>query len=335
VNVEAAACTDCGAQLAPGLLSCPGCNRLMHREKLVELTQRAAAEERAGELSAALGTLRQTLELLPAGTLQRGAILTRMEQLSATIDGRAPAAAADKRVGTGKLAGLSVLGLFLLKFKSALALLAANAKLLLIGLTKLPTLLSMLLYVRWADTSSAGLALGLVASIYVHEVGHVAALRRYGIAASAPMFIPGFGALVRLKQYPTHVHEDARTGLAGPLWGLGAALLALLLSYMLHSPTARTVASLGALLNLFNLVPVWQLDGARGLRALSKNQRLSVAAVALLAGALVHHWMPALVGAVTLVRAFGNDAYQAGDRGVHATFLALVCAHAALFLLAQ
>src|SRR3989454_12639768 len=65
-------------------------------------------------------------------------------------------------------------------------------------------------------------ALGVVLSIYVHEMGHVQALQRYGIKATAPMFIPGVGAVVRLKQYPASPREDARVGLAGPLGGLGA-----------------------------------------------------------------------------------------------------------------
>src|SRR2546430_4861243 len=66
-------------------------------------------------------------------------------------------------------------------------------------------------------------ALGVVLSIYVHEMGHVQALQRYGIKATAPMFIPGVGAVVRLKQYPADRREDARVGLAGPLWGRPAA----------------------------------------------------------------------------------------------------------------
>ncbi len=60
-------------------------------------------------------------------------------------------------------------------------------------------------------------------------MGHVAALHRYGIPASAPTFIPGLGALVRLKQHPASPKEDARVGLAGPIWGLAAAAFALLL----------------------------------------------------------------------------------------------------------
>ncbi len=37
----------------------------------------------------------------------------------------------------------------------------------------------------------------------------------------APMFLPGFGAVVRMQQYPVDAREDARVGLAGPIWGLG------------------------------------------------------------------------------------------------------------------
>ena len=68
-------------------------------------------------------------------------------------------------------------------------------------------------------------ALGFVICIYVHEMGHVAELRRFGIAASAPMFIPGLGAFVSLKQLPANVTQDSRVGVVGPIWGLGAAAI--------------------------------------------------------------------------------------------------------------
>src|ERR1700689_2677115 len=75
---------------------------------------------------------------------------------------------------------------------SAALLLLSKGKLLLLGLTKLSTLLSMFAFfgVYWTLYGWA-FALGLVLSIYVHEMGHVSALRRYGIPATAPMFIPG------------------------------------------------------------------------------------------------------------------------------------------------
>jgi Zn-dependent protease len=171
-----------------------------------------------------------------------------------------------------------------------------------------------------------GFGLGLVASIYVHEVGHVAALKRYGIAASAPMFVPGLGAFVRMTQYPTDAHEEARTGLAGPLWGLVAAVCAALLGKLAHSSTCIAVASAGATLNLFNLIPVWMLDGARGLRALNRAERFAVAAVAGATALATHQWMPAIVATVTMARAATSDAHPQGDRRMFALFAALVVA---------
>jgi Zn-dependent protease len=121
-----------------------------------------------------------------------------------------------------------------------------------------------------------------VASIYVHEIGHVAALRRYGIAASAPMFVPGLGAFIRSSQYPATPREDARVGLAGPLWGLYAVGAC----YAVHLATGwqslAAIARVGAWINLFNLLPVATLDGGRGFASLARGQRWL--AVALLAG---------------------------------------------------
>jgi Zn-dependent protease len=118
-----------------------------------------------------------------------------------------------------------------------------------------------------------------VASIYVHEIGHVAALRRYGIPASAPMFVPGLGAFIRSSHYPATPREDARVGLAGPLWGLFAAGV----FYAAHLATGwqslAAIARVGAWINLFNLLPVATLDGGRGFSSFTRTQRWLAAAL--------------------------------------------------------
>src|SRR5205823_28674 len=100
-------------------------------------------------------------------------------------------------------------------------------------LTKIGTLLTMFasLGVYWALYGWA-LALGVVISIYIHEMGHVAMIRHYGFPASAPMFIPGLGAFIRLRGVHLPPIPDARIGLAGPVYGLGAALAALAVYYV-------------------------------------------------------------------------------------------------------
>jgi Zn-dependent protease len=336
MNVAAAPrCEDCQAEVAAGLLSCPGCARLVHRAELSRLAEAATTAEKAGDLTSALASWRRATELLPPGTTQLATIEARMKSLSGALDGRAappPGVASPGKAGVNgrKAAGLGAIGVALLKAKTLVLALLANGKLLLVGLTKLPTLLSLLLYTRWMSGAGMGFGLGVVGCLYVHEVGHVAALRRYGIDASAPMFVPGFGAFVRMKQYPTDAHEEARTGLAGPLWGLVASAGTAALGTLLQSDVAISVASLSASINLFNLIPVWQLDGARGLKALSKNERLVVAGVAGLTALAAHQWLPAIVCILVGARAFGKDAHRDGDRRMLALFAALVVTLAAV-----
>jgi Zn-dependent protease len=322
---------------------------LVFAHELARLAEEAETAEGAGDLTGALTAWRRALQLLPPGTRQGTSIQTRMSALTAAIDGRGPrppatndaAGAAGAAGGTVGAAGgartrrragaLGVIGVALLKSKALLLALLANGKLLLLGLLKLPTLLSALLYLRFIGGGDrAGYALGIVACIYVHEMGHVAALKRYGIEASAPMFIPGFGALVRLKQYPTDAHEDARTGLAGPLWGLVAAAVSALIGRAGGSALALAIGSIAARINLFNLIAVWQLDGSRGLRALSRGERLVVAAVAALAGFAFHQWLPILVAIPAAARAFSADAHPTGDRRILASFVGLIVTLAAL-----
>jgi Zn-dependent protease len=158
-------------------------------------------------------------------------------------------------------------------------------------------------------------ALGFVMSIYIHEMGHVMALRKYNIAASAPMFIPFVGAIVRMKQYPGNVGEDARVGLAGPIWGLGSAVVAWLAALATGLPVWYAIAHTAAWLNLFNLLPIWQLDGGRGFRALTRKQRGMAAGVAIAMWALTHQMILLLIALGAGYRLFSRD-YPATDDNV-------------------
>jgi len=276
-------CAQCGTQIAPALLACPSCQRLVHSDDLKRLAAEAEHANQRSDVSAALAAWRQALELLPPNSTQHQVVAARIAALSRSLDGGPAAVKHGSGWGKGA-AGVGALGALLFKLKFALMFVLTKAKLLLLGLTKAGTFFSMLLSASLYWTIWGWkFALGVVLSIYIHEMGHVQALQRYGIKATAPMFIPGIGAVIRLKQYPADAREDARVGLAGPLWGLGAALAA----YAVYRATGigawGAIAHFGAWVNLFNLVPVWQLDGARGFRALTRQQRwIAVAVIALM-----------------------------------------------------
>jgi Zn-dependent protease len=167
-----------------------------------------------------------------------------------------------KRIGSA-LAGLAALAA---KFGTALkALLVAlpNAKIFLTAGTALISVAAYSLFWGWT------FAAGFVVLIFIHEMGHVIQLRREGIKASAPMFVPFMGAVITSKSLGENALAEARVGLAGPILGsLGAAAVAVV-GELTGSEMLIALAYVGFLINLFNLLPVVPLDGGRAMAAMA------------------------------------------------------------------
>ncbi|HLT20982.1 MAG TPA: site-2 protease family protein [Thermomicrobiales bacterium] len=111
---------------------------------------------------------------------------------------------------------------------------------------------------------------GLVLLLFIHEMGHVLALKRYGVRATAPIFIPFMGAFIGMKQLPKDATMEAVVGLGGPVVGSLGALGAWLLYSIYDHPLFLVMTYLGIFLNLFNLLPILPLDGGRIVGVLSR-----------------------------------------------------------------
>ena len=149
--------------------------------------------------------------------------------------------------------------------------------------TKLKTILLLLPKVKLLSTSATMLvsiaayallwgfpfALGFVLLLLLHEMGHVIQLRREGVEASAPMFIPFLGAVISAKSMGDDAAAEARVGLAGPILGTIATLVPLAIWLATGEEFWQALAFVGFFLNLFNLLPVLPLDGGRAMAALS------------------------------------------------------------------
>ena len=316
--MTSSSCVRCGTGLPPDALACPACATLRHADALKRLAIDAESAQRTGALDAARERWSQALALLPADAEQHEIVRQKIAALERPdAPGGAPPRVEPERSWWGRgLAGIV----------TVVALLAGKLKFLLLGLTKIGTFASMFAFfgVYWSIYGWP-LALGLVLSIYIHEMGHVAMLRRLGIAAGAPLFIPGVGAVVMLKQHVSDPIDDARIGLAGPVWGLGAALAALAVHALTHARIWLAISELTAFLNLFNLIPIWQLDGSRGFHALSRSDRWMVVAAVASAFLLTGQTMLLIVGGVAVWRALQRDAGPGHGRTL-ATFVGLVFA---------
>jgi Zn-dependent protease len=162
--------------------------------------------------------------------------------------------------------GVVALGLLIAKF-------AAKIKVVLLLLPKLKILTtsgSMLVSIgAYSLIWGWKFALGFVVLLFVHEMGHVIQLRREGIEASAPVFIPFLGAAVWSKSLGDNALAEARVGLAGPILGSIGAAACIPIANATGSDFWRALAFTGFFLNLFNLLPVVPLDGGRAMAAMT------------------------------------------------------------------
>jgi Zn-dependent protease len=167
-----------------------------------------------------------------------------------------------KRIGSA----LAALGALFAKFWAVIkggVLLLPKLKLLTTAGTALVSVAAYSLFWGWT------FALGFVVLLFVHEMGHVLQLRREGIKASAPMFIPFMGAVVMAKSLGENALAEARVGLAGPVLGTIGSGVCFAIGEAADSDFFRALAYIGFFLNLFNLLPVVPLDGGRAMAAMA------------------------------------------------------------------
>jgi Zn-dependent protease len=167
-----------------------------------------------------------------------------------------------KRSRLKKLGGLLV----------PLAFLAGKAKVLFLALIKVKAVTTLgtmfISIVAYALAFGWPFAVGFVLLLFVHEMGHVIQLRREGVEASAPIFIPFLGAVIAAKSLGNDAVAEARVGLAGPILGTLGTLIPLAIWLATGSDLWRALAYVGFFINLINLLPVLPLDGGRAMAVL-------------------------------------------------------------------
>jgi Zn-dependent protease len=156
---------------------------------------------------------------------------------------------------------------------AAIVALAAKLKALLLLLPKVKLLVTagsaLVSLAAYAALWGWQFAAGFIVLLFVHEMGHVIALRREGIRASAPMFIPFLGAVISARSLGRNALAEARVGLAGPILGSIGAAVCIVIWHVTGNDLFRALAYIGFLLNLFNLLPVVPLDGGRAMAAMA------------------------------------------------------------------
>jgi Zn-dependent protease len=131
-------------------------------------------------------------------------------------------------------------------------------------------------------------AVGFVALILVHEMGHYIAARKRRLNVGLPTFIPFVGAWIELKDQPMDAETEAFVGIAGPMLGSAAAFACYMAGLETGSRLLLALAYAGFVLNLFNLIPLRPLDGGRIVSVISP--RIWFVGIPLLVG--LFFWIP-------------------------------------------
>jgi Zn-dependent protease len=195
----------------------------------------------------------------------------------------------------------------------------------LLGLWKLKFLWSFVAFlgVYW-QIWGAAFGIGIAVLVLLHEMGHFIDIKRRGLPADMPMFLPGLGAYVRWNALGVPLETRAAISLAGPLAGLFAAaicgVLWLQTGYKLWAALARTSAWFNAL----NLIPLWIFDGSKGILPLSRLERIVVVVVSAALGYALGEWVFGLVAIGAGVRLFTRDAPPEHSNAIAAYFVAVL-----------
>jgi Zn-dependent protease len=285
---------------------------MVHAQRLEEIAASARAHEERKELVAAHSDWQAALELLPADSSQATWVREKLADLYQAI--RLQAAKQGTPAWTRKLGPFAPVVLLLLKGKVFLSLL------------KLKFLLSFVTFagIYWA-LYGPWFGVGLAVLILVHELGHLIAVRRRGLAADLPMFIPGFGAYVRWNAAGVTPSTRALVSLAGPLAGALGAVCCALVWLQTKQGLWISLASFSAFINLMNLIPVWTLDGGQAVVAINRAGRIGIAIAAILFAAFFSQPLLLLLAAAAVYRAFEKTSAELPvNHGVTAYFIILV-----------
>lgn len=150
------------------------------------------------------------------------------------------------------LVGMGLLGLKLLKSAKVIKVVLAGASV-----------------AAYSWLFSLQFALALIACLVVHEYGHIRAMKYFGMKTKGIYLIPFVGGLALGENKINTRWQDVVIAIMGPTWGLGVSLLCMLGWWLTGEMIFAGLASLNALLNLFNMLPILPLDGGHVLKSIS------------------------------------------------------------------
>jgi Zn-dependent protease len=238
----------------------------VHADELTRIRAEATALEEAGELKLARDSWLKALELLPPEARQAEWVRKHAESLK--VGTQTGSSDVKTHEWARKFGPLAPIAIALAKGKALLAIF------------KFKFLLSFAAFLWFYAILYGGyFGIGFAALILMHEMGHFIDVRRRGLSADMPIFLPGFGAYVKWKALGVPAETRAFVSLAAPLAGWIASAVCALIWWKTGAGIWAALARASVWLNVLNLIPIWILDGGQAIAAMNKAERISLVTI--------------------------------------------------------
>jgi Zn-dependent protease len=178
----------------------------------------------------------------------------------------------------------------------------------------------------YAALFGAKFGVGFAILVLIHEMGHFIDIKRRGLPAEMPVFLPGLGAYVRWRALGVTHETRAVVSLAGPLAGSLSAAVCALVWWKTGNGLWAALARAGAWLNVLNLIPIWLLDGGQVALVMNKVERLALFTACMALWLLLGESVFFLVALGAGWRLFTKDLPSQGNRAITAYFIVLLFA---------
>jgi Zn-dependent protease/uncharacterized Zn finger protein (UPF0148 family) len=305
-------CKTCSYELAEGTLACPQCHALVHAEHLERFAAAAKFAEERNEFAQASGHWVKAFELLPKESRQAEWIRDKIRVLE--VAAREQENQATRRGWTRKLGPLAPIAIVLVKGKAVL-----------LTIFKLKFVLSLGAFMGFYWTLyGAKFGVGFALLILIHEMGHFIDIKRRGLPAEMPVFLPGLGAYVRWQALGVTGQTRAAVSLAGPFAGWIASVVCALIWWKTGDGLWAALARAGAWLNVLNLIPVWVLDGGQAVQVLNKAERIVLLTTCVALSFVLGESVFFLVAAGAAWRLFTKDIPEQPSRAITAYFVGVL-----------
>ena len=305
-------CKACSYELAPEILACPQCHALVHASELEQLAGSAKALEAQHQFLQAREHWLKALTLLPRESRQADWIRDNARKLEL--------AAAQTNANEAKVKWANKLGPL-----APIALVLAKGKTLFLAIFKLKFVLSLGAFMAFYWTLyGAKFGVGFAVLILIHEMGHFIDIKRRGLPAEMPVFLPGLGAYVRWEALGVSGQTRAAVSLAGPMAGWIASVICAAVWWKTGDALWAALARAGAWLNVLNLIPVWVLDGGQAVLVLNKAERIALVTTCVALAFVLGESVFFLVAAGAAWRLCTKDIPEQANRTIAAYFIGVL-----------